>query len=360
MNVVHLGDLHLGVKFHKRSLIDDQTYALQQVVGIVEQKKAHTIIAGDVFDTINPSIEAQELWYSFMDQLGNLNSANGTSTLVVAGNHDSAARLAMGCSFLVEKNIFIVDKQKAFEVYELGHVPFVCVPFTKPALVESKLGVCVETYDEAFKEVLKQVSVDPSNAVLVCHQTFEGGKTGESEFKPFMPDAVSVNTVSRYPLTLVGHLHAHQNIKNVWYSGSLLPYAFGDDYDAGVSVWEGDCSYWKHTRVKLDVLHPLKTVSGGLEHCLAQPADDCYIKVKLTQCQHFEDALAKLQDHFPLLLSVVTDVNDTWEADLDKPVGTFSNVQEAITAFCEQIEIPVFGGKRKELIQEALDAYSQS
>jgi exonuclease SbcD len=201
---------------------------------------------------------------------------------------------------------------------------------------------------------------DRSNVVLICHQTLEGGKTGESEFKPFMPDAVSLNNFEGYPLVMVGHLHAHQKLGNTVYSGSLLPYAFGDDYDAGISIWSDDSGTWTHQREPLDILHPLKTITGGLAHCLAQEASECYVKVKLTDNAYIDDALPKLQDRFPLLMSVITDATDTWEADLDKPIGTFSSVPEALTAFCEHLEIPEFTGRRKELIQEALDAYTKT
>ena len=63
---VHLGDLHLGVKFHKRNLIEDQKYALDQVGDWIVNNKANLIVAGDVFDTVNPPIDAQELWFSFL------------------------------------------------------------------------------------------------------------------------------------------------------------------------------------------------------------------------------------------------------------------------------------------------------
>lgn len=369
VRIIHLGDLHLGIKFHKRSLISDQNYVLDQIVDAAKTGKCHVVIAGDVFDTVNPSIEAQTTWFGFLEQLGAVNRLTGKHTFVIAGNHDSAARLSLARTFVESANIHIVDKDSLYQVFELEDgVKLVCVPFTKPETLESKRHSQAGTYDEAYQELLKiireETSLDfnDSRHVLVAHQTFEGGKIGESEFKPFMSDAISLKTVERFPLVLAGHLHAHQRLKNVHYSGSLLPYAFGDEYNQGISVWEysGESQHnWSHTRMPIQILHPLTILEGDLAHCLEQDTAQCYVKVKLTNCLHFEEALAKLQEMFPLLLSVTNDSVDKWVANLDKPVNAFGTVQEALDAFCDHLEIPRFTGTKKKLIQEALDAFTQ-
>lgn len=64
MKVIHLADLHIGKPFHKKSLLFDQTYMLKNVLDLMESQKAHLVIAGDVFDSANPSIDAQEVFVS--------------------------------------------------------------------------------------------------------------------------------------------------------------------------------------------------------------------------------------------------------------------------------------------------------
>lgn len=368
IKVIHLGDLHLGIKFHKRNLIPDQRYALTQIVNLAEHNQAHVIISGDIFDTVNPSIEAQELWFDFLERLGEANQRNECHTFIISGNHDSAARLSLARTFMKTSNIHIVDKDSPYEVFSLLEgIKLICVPFTKPSTLESHFKIVTDSYDDAYKELLKIIKKDTlidDKTVLVAHQTFEGGRTGESEFKPFMTDAVSLNTVKEFPVVLAGHLHAYQNLDNVHYSGSLLPYAFGDDYSQSISIWTYDenasTKKWHHRRVSVDILHPLKVIEGDLSHCLNQDPGDFYVKVKLVNCLHFEEALAKLQERFPLLLLVVSDSADRWVADLDKPVNTFGTVEEAINAFCDHLEVPRFSGRKQELIQEALDAFTQT
>ena len=48
------------------------------------------MVAGDVFDSMHPSAEAQELYYRFLARVG---GAGVRDVVVVGGNHDSAARL---------------------------------------------------------------------------------------------------------------------------------------------------------------------------------------------------------------------------------------------------------------------------
>lgn len=359
---VHLGDLHLGIKFHKRSLISDQKLALDEIADWVVRNDANLIIAGDVFDTVSPPVAAQELWYDFLLKVGSHNKVIQTDTYVIPGNHDSAARLGLAAPFFEASRIHILDKNEAYQVFTLtdGYRLF-CVPFLKPSLLEAKLGETAETYDEAYQKLIAKMDESyhiDDKSILVAHQTFEGGQTGESEFKPFMSDAVSQKTVFMFNKVISGHLHGRQSIGNIVYSGSLLPYAFGDDYHQSFLSW--DLEKGTYEEIPLQISHNLTVIEGDLSHCLAQSCPNDYVKVKLKGCLHFEDALSRLQERFPLLCCVTTDATDTWEADLNKELQAFSTVQEALDAFCAHLEIPEFEGLKKQKIQEALDAFTDS
>ena len=64
MKLIHIGDLHLGKPFHKINIIDDQRHVLDQIIDLMRSHKANLVIAGDVFDSANPSLETQELFLS--------------------------------------------------------------------------------------------------------------------------------------------------------------------------------------------------------------------------------------------------------------------------------------------------------
>lgn len=363
---LHLGDLHLGIKFHKRSLIMDQKYVLDQVVAAIRKEGCNLVIAGDIFDTVNPSIEAQELWYDFLSKLAFSNSNFGCETFIIPGNHDSAARLALDNEFLEESGIHILGKDTLFEVFPMDTHNLVCIPFIKPEVVNYRLGLNTKTYTEAFYEVAKRAKEKADKTtgfpcILVAHQSFEGCKAGESEFKPFMSDSISLDAVKDFDKVWAGHIHGHQILGNVVYSGSLLPYAFGDAWVQSVSFWKlgPDCAFY-HQRIPMSILHPLTELKGDLKHCLeADVPEYNYVKVRLQDCADFDTALSKLQERFSYLCCVTNDDQQDWVADLDKPIGNFSSIAEALGAFCDHLEIPRFTGKKEQLIKEAIDAYSQ-
>ena len=49
MKLLHLGDLHIGKALLDFSLIDDQRYILDQIIGIADKRKVDAVlIAGDI------------------------------------------------------------------------------------------------------------------------------------------------------------------------------------------------------------------------------------------------------------------------------------------------------------------------
>jgi len=363
MKFIHLGDLHLGIKFHKRSLIEDQKHALTQVVELAKKERANVFIAGDVYDTANPSIEAQALWFDFIKQLSLIHMEQGTQTIVIPGNHDSAARLSLGAAFTTNCNVHIVTDSDLFQIFNVDGVSVLAVSFLKPQVIDALCGTeFKDDYTAAFNYVLDQAMTEDKlrDTVVIAHQTFEGGVRGESEFKPFMSDAISASVGDKCACIIAGHLHAKQSVGNIYYSGSLLPYAFGDDYKQELTIRTYKENSLSETIVPLDILHRLKTIEGDLAHVLSVDAPDEYVKVKLVNCVHMDEAMARLQDHFPYLMTVTTDMVDTWEANLDKPIGTFTDFNEAISEFCKFIEIPVFRNKHREIIEEAAYAFNNT
>lgn len=371
MKFLHLGDLHLGIKFHKKSLIEDQAHVLDQIVDIVAQEQCSVIIAGDVYDTTNPSIEAQTLWFRFLDKLSMIHARTDTATYVIPGNHDSAGRLNLGSQFTELGSVHIITNPDVYYDADNKGISLAFIPFIKPQVVDALYGTEYgDDYTGAFRDVLsrtiRNAGVLASKTVIVAHQTFEGGKRSESEFKPFMSDAINANVADGYIALLAGHLHEKQTIKTegnglIHYSGSILPYAFGDEYFPSVTMWDFEPDKEPaRTEIPITPLHNLRVIQGDLSHVLGVDAGEDYVCVKLVNCVHLDEALARLQDHFTNLLNVTTDLADKWIADLSKPIGTFKDFNEAVDEFCKFLEVPTFTGKKRELVEEAVDAFNQA
>lgn len=64
MKILHTADWHLGKRLDRFSRLDEQVLVLDEIVQIAEQQKVDVIlVAGDLFDNFNPSVEAIELFY---------------------------------------------------------------------------------------------------------------------------------------------------------------------------------------------------------------------------------------------------------------------------------------------------------
>ena len=95
MKILHLSDLHLGKRVFEYSMIAEQRVILDQALEMAKAADV-TVIAGDIYDRQVPPAEAVSLFDSFLTRM----SAQGSPVLLVAGNHDSAERIAFGSGLL--------------------------------------------------------------------------------------------------------------------------------------------------------------------------------------------------------------------------------------------------------------------
>lgn len=352
MKLIHIGDLHLGKSFHKINLINDQQHVLNQIIELMQQQKANLVIAGDVYDSANPSLEAQELFLDFCKTVKSVCQTNQTYCWITVGNHDSARRLTLVSDFLAPE-ITIVDD---CTLVNCDDVTMYMLPFIKPASAEQKFDKEFINYSDVFTAYLANIS-DKEHTVLVTHQSFENCTTGHSEVMTFFDDAISLSDVSNFKLVLAAHIHKKQKVgSNVYYCGSLLPYAFGDAYTYDVRIWDITTDNITYTDYPINVLHDLQIIKGNLKHCLSVPDTGAFVKVELIdELVSPEFAINELKSHFANLVTVISGIADTWEADLDKPTAQFASIPEAIDSFCDQLDTPRFADSQKLLIEECLN-----
>ncbi|MGL5048376.1 MAG: exonuclease subunit SbcD, partial [Shewanella sp.] len=111
MRLIHTSDWHLGQTFHgfdrqlEHQLFLD--WLLDQIVG--EQPDV-LLIAGDVFDTANPSATAQKQLYHFVTQAKQ--SKPNLQIIMIAGNHDSAGRIEAPSPLLQVMGIDVIGTVK--------------------------------------------------------------------------------------------------------------------------------------------------------------------------------------------------------------------------------------------------------
>ena len=73
MKFFHLSDLHIGKYLHGFSLLEDQRYILEQILGMVRERKPDAVlIAGDIYDKPAPSAEAVTVMDDFLTSLAKM------------------------------------------------------------------------------------------------------------------------------------------------------------------------------------------------------------------------------------------------------------------------------------------------
>ena len=134
IKILHTADWHLGKRLDDFSRLPEQKEVLEEICLIVEREDVDVVlIAGDLFDTFNPSAEAQELFYKTLKRLGN----NGKRAVVaIAGNHDQPERIEAPDHLARECGII-----------------FIGYPNSKVAVCNNESGLCVTQSEEGFIEL---------------------------------------------------------------------------------------------------------------------------------------------------------------------------------------------------------------
>lgn len=89
---LHTSDWHLGQFFYNHSRQYEHEQFLAWLLAQIKEKQPHALlIAGDIFDVINPASAAQKQLYQFLANAHQL--APHMQTLMIAGNHDSGYRI---------------------------------------------------------------------------------------------------------------------------------------------------------------------------------------------------------------------------------------------------------------------------
>jgi exonuclease SbcD len=90
MRLLHTSDWHVGKAIRGRSRAGEHEDVLAEIATVAHQASVDlVVVAGDLFDTAAPSAESERIVYQALVRL----AAGGRPVVVVAGNHDSAARL---------------------------------------------------------------------------------------------------------------------------------------------------------------------------------------------------------------------------------------------------------------------------
>ena len=257
LKIIHTADWHLGQSFFGYDRQPEHTAFLKWLAETVADRQIDVLlIAGDVFDVANPSASAQRQFYHFLKEI---NLANpGLQVVVVAGNHDSAARLEAPNPLLEELGIAVVGVVKRNESGEIdfnslllplrhrdGSVQAYCmaVPFLRqgdyPPTVQKDQNTYVAGVERMYRglyEFAMEKAGTELPLVAMGHLHVLGAELSDDDRseRVIMGGLESVTSDSfprELAYTALGHIHKAQKVggrEEVRYSGSPLPMSFSE------------------------------------------------------------------------------------------------------------------------------------
>ena len=303
VKVLHTSDWHVGRKIGGRDRSSEHQDVLEEIIALAGENDVDvTIVAGDLFDTASPTPQAEAIvWRALLDL------SRISRVVVVAGNHDNAARLEAVAPLLDLGQITVCASPAAAADGGVVDLPdldtkIAMLPFVSQRgivraeqIMNSDPDQHAGLYGERMAALINRLTdgMGPDTVnVLTGHLTVYGAVEGGGErqahiFGYAIPSSAFPGHLSYVAL---GHLHRQQKMPHgasVWYSGSPLQLDFGEvDDQKGVLLVEASPGLpAKVTSLPLTGGKRLVTLRGTLDQVLARSGDlsDVYVKVELDE-----------------------------------------------------------------------------
>ncbi|SDK76798.1 Exodeoxyribonuclease I subunit D [Modicisalibacter muralis] len=252
MKLIHTADWHLGQTFHGQERhVEHQAFLTWLLDTLDSRRPDALLIAGDIFDVVNPSLRAQQLLYDFIvtahERLPRL------EIVMIAGNHDSGSRIELPAPLMqrlhthARGRVSWQDDGRLDAEHLLiplhdakGDVGAWCLalPFLRPAEVT---GGGIDDYVAGIARVHREL-IDAARAerragqalIAMSHAHLQGASVSENSERPIVIGGEESLPASLFPEDIayvaLGHLHRPQQVgeARIRYSGTPLPMDFSE------------------------------------------------------------------------------------------------------------------------------------
>lgn len=263
MRILHTSDWHLGKGLMGYSRTAEHEQFCEEVIDLAQDVDL-VIVSGDVFDTYNPPIDAEEMLY---DTLARLGDGGKRAVVVIAGNHDSPDRLSAPNPLAVTHGVFLFGRpgdeaaRTGTRRGQIGVVHagpstlrldlpsgeracIVALPYPSEARLKAVLSESLDERDlqSAYQEKLRrvfhrlgEVCFEPDGVNLITsHLTLSQCLPSESERAlvggAYQIDAAILPEQAQY--VALGHLHRPQDVEgapvHTRYAGAPLAFRISE------------------------------------------------------------------------------------------------------------------------------------
>ena len=254
MRLFHTSDWHLGQNLHGQERDFEHACFLSWLLSqLADQQPDVLLIAGDIFDTVNPPVKAQERLYDFI--VSTHEQQPGLTIVMIAGNHDSGSRIELPAPLMrrlrahaLGRVLWLDDGRLDAERLLIplpdasGEIAGWCLalPFLRPAEVTgAHLG---DDYLRGIGQVHEWLIAaanarrKPGQALIaISHAHMAGGSVSQDSERSLIIGNAEALPASLFGPSIsyvaLGHLHKPQRVngeERIRYCGSPIPLSFSE------------------------------------------------------------------------------------------------------------------------------------
>lgn len=299
IRIIHTADWHLGKRLENCERADEHRYFLNWLIQVIGDKEADVlIVAGDIFDTGNPSNQSLKMYYDFLWKVSNTCCKN---VIIIGGNHDSVSTLDAPKDLLKICNVHVVGgvpekhEDQIIVIENEQHKPqlVVCaVPFLRDKDVrrsvsgetiteqETRLKQGIMEHYNYFKEFIYPFKQKNIPVIATGHLYTAGAASSDSEQEIYVGNLGRVSGdqfPAEFDYIALGHLHRPQMVNkmaHIRYSGSPVPLSFSEADDCKEIIFlEFENGKLTHTeQIAIPRCRKLYRIKGNLETVKAKLA----------------------------------------------------------------------------------------
>lgn len=330
MRIVHTSDWHAGCLLRGQDRLAELSAALDALGGYIEHERVDLlVISGDVFHSGAPVASAEREVFQFLRRVG----TTGTHTVVIAGNHDSPARLEAWGTLAELALVHTVARPRPpdeggallVELRTGEQAVVAAVPFAYPRFLVSAVKLAegeteaMQRYADGLRAIVQSVcrAFRPDTVnLLVAHAQMEGAILAGSERQAHIGEqwaATPQSLPSNAHYIALGHIHRPQNLaaapSPTYYAGSVLQLDFGEagEQKSFVVIDAKPRAPARIERIPYEGTRPLVRIKAALPE-LDQRADELrsagWLEITVPLEQPDPDLNSKVRQLLPNAVSV--------------------------------------------------------
>lgn len=361
MKILHTADWHLGKSLEGISRYEEQKAFMEDFIQMVVEEQADLVlIAGDVYDSVNPPAWAENLLY---DGLKRISGDGERMVVVIAGNHDSPDRLTAAAPLAGKHGIIlcglpgqtisvgtygdhqVTESAPGYIRVHIGEeeaqillLPYPSEKRLNEVLFSSEMGEAerAESYGRKVKELFETMSgyyTEDAIHLVVAHLFTMGSEEGGSERNiqlggSYLVDGSYLPKEAQY--IALGHIHKPQKVPGTEgkarYSGSPIHYHKNEiAHDKKVILVEVETGKEAViTEKKIPVYKPIQiwnmpSITAALEECEKRKDENSYVYLEIQTDRYIrEDEIKEMKSRKKDILSIMPVIENTeeeWKAE---------------------------------------------